>query len=83
VQDACNLSGVVYGWARTMAYLRACLETDPRVIIPTEDFNQHPINVMWAEKCRTLAFGQEDFCPLSHEKFDAAYAECKKLAELS
>lgn len=83
MQDACNLSGVVYGWARATTNLRECLETDTYNAIPTEDFNRHPINVLWAEKCRTLAFGAEDFCPLSEEKFAKAYNECKKLAGVS
>lgn len=77
IQDARNLTGLVHGWSRAV--------TDLRYHCPgagTDNINTHPINVLWASKCRDLAFGKEDFCHLSQEQWTNAYAACRRLAEI-
>jgi len=65
VQDACNLSGVVFAFARTMEKLCAeGLDTDAR--------NSHPISVLFASKILSLANPGDDMTRFSH-----AYDECK------
>lgn len=52
VQDACNLSGVVLSFGKTILRLRALLRekgTDS-----TEDVNTHPISKAWASKIHDL-----------------------------
>lgn len=53
VQDACNLSGVVHGFARAIGELRNTLE---RSGLPasTDDINEHPISKVWADKIAHL-----------------------------
>lgn len=68
VQDACNLSAVVFAFARTMQKL--CdegLDTDAR--------NSHPISILFADKILSLANEGGDFTRFSH-----AYDECKKMS---
>ena len=77
VQDACNLSGLVHGWSKAITELR---EQCPGA--GTDTINTHPINVMWASKCRDLAFGKEDFCDETQRQFEHAYVACKRLAEI-
>lgn len=49
VQDACNLSGVVHGWSRSIRRLREVLGNPG-----TDELNKHPINVLWADKVAHL-----------------------------
>lgn len=49
VQDACNLSGVVHGWSRSMRRLSFLLPN-----MGTEERNRHPVNVLWADKVKHL-----------------------------
>lgn len=49
VQDACNLSGVLYSWAEAMRELR---DMDPDH--DTEFYNTHPLNVLYASKVSSL-----------------------------
>lgn len=49
VQDACNLSGVVLAWGRSISELRSLLDDKS-----TDAINKHPINVMWASKVESL-----------------------------
>lgn len=58
IQDACNLSGVVHAFSRSISRLRALL---PQA--STDAINNHPICVMFASKISSLtsldtAFGQ-------------------------
>lgn len=52
VQDACNLSGVVLGFGRSVLRLRALLEAEGT--ISTDKVNQHPVCVLWADKIESL-----------------------------
>ena len=67
VQSACNLSGLVFGWARAMK--RLC-ELFPH--LGTDARNAHPINVLWADKCISLA---------GLHNYGVAMTECRALAE--
>jgi hypothetical protein len=50
VQDACNLTGVLHGFARSLARLRVLLGEPGTVRL-----NQHPIAKLWADKVAQLA----------------------------
>lgn len=70
VQDACNLSGVVHGFARCMS--------DMMDLVPgTTERNTHPIAILWADKIAHLTGTQELGCDIVM----AAYAEVRKLVE--
>lgn len=76
VQDACNLSGVVHGWHRSMERLCAIMRELPDYS-GTDMVNTHPINKLWASKVYDLTnMGFNDT-----EAFYSAYLDCKKLAE--
>jgi hypothetical protein len=68
VQDACNLSGVVFEWARIMQ--RICNECRDK---GTEAKNLHAINVMFASKVASLTRADSGL-------FDA-YNECEQKSE--
>jgi hypothetical protein len=70
VQDACNLSGVLYAWARVMD--KICDATRNQ---GTDAKNTHPINVLFASKVASLT-GCESGLNFSH-----AYDACQKLSE--
>lgn len=53
VQDACNLSGVVHSFSRSISRLRVLLREQGRE--STEDVNTHPICQLWADKIASLA----------------------------
>lgn len=68
VQDASNLSGVVFAFARTMQKL--CdegLDTDAR--------NSHPISILFASKILSLANPGDDLTRFSH-----AVDECERMS---
>lgn len=52
VQDACNLSGVVLGFGRTITRLRRLLEQEGKG--GTDQINRHPVCVLWANKIESL-----------------------------
>jgi len=58
VQDACNLSGVVLGFARSISRLRVLLREQGNE--GTDNINLHPICQLWADKIRSLA-GSQDY----------------------
>lgn len=58
IQDACNLHGLVQGWARSVKELKKLLEAAG--ITNTDQINQHPINKMWADKLADLSKSRED-----------------------
>ncbi len=76
IQNACNLSGLVHGWSRAVTNLREALEEETGKVISTEEFNQHPINVLWASKLSDLA----GIGPGGTEYSDA-YVAVRKLSE--
>lgn len=53
IQDACNLHGLVQGWARSVKELKKLLEAAG--IGGTDQINQHPINKLWADKLADLS----------------------------
>lgn len=53
VQDACNLSGVVHGFSRSITRLRALLREAGQE--STHTINTHPVCQMWADKIASLA----------------------------
>lgn len=72
VQDACNLSGVVHGFSRSITRLRELLPN-----AGTDDINTHPICVIWADKIAHLTRTQMDSTKVL---FDS-YSKVKDLAE--
>lgn len=71
VQDACNLSGIVFSFAKIMQVI--CDEATRRGE-GTDWKNQHPITVLFVDKLAQLA-GVGTFHAAPH-----AYEACKKLA---
>jgi hypothetical protein len=70
IQDACNLSGVVYSFARVMDTL--CANTTA-----TRDRNSHPIVTMFLLKlCELNGCGST-----LHETYEAAEKACHELAQ--
>lgn len=69
VQDACNLSGVVQGFAKDILTLRRLLN------LGTDATNTHPIVVLWADKIAHLTGTQE----LGNPTVMAAYTTVYKL----
>lgn len=73
VQDACNLSGVVHSWSRSLSRLRHLLSG-----YSTKQINEHPINQLWADKVAHLSGTQgQDFSQLS-KAFEAVRRTAKK-----
>lgn len=58
VQDACNLSGVVLGFGRSIVRLRRLLEEEGKGGTPAT--NLHPISQLWADKIASLTRTQFD-----------------------
>jgi hypothetical protein len=56
-QGACNLGGLVRGWARTMELIQAEAHAQGK---GTDWINTHPVNVLFAEQIYQLTgFGQK------------------------
>lgn len=70
VQDACNLSGVVHAWSRSMTRLCELLPD-----LGTAGRNQHPINVLFSSKVASLTRSEDS------DTFSKAYDACRQLAE--
>lgn len=70
VQDACNLSGVVHAWSRSIRRLRELLPD-----AGTDEINRHPINVLFADKCADLS-GR----PVFNDGYATVYSSCTDLA---
>jgi hypothetical protein len=49
VQSACNLSGVLHSWAKAATVVQHVLCTNRG-----EDFNKHPINILYMSKIASL-----------------------------
>jgi len=74
VQDACNLSGVLHAWSRSITELRVLLEGQTG--FSTDKLNRHPISVVWADKVASLTGTQND----TKSVFDA-FGWCHDLIE--
>lgn len=73
IQDACNLSGVVFAFGRAM---QAVCDDSQAKGTGTRERNQHPIVTMHLLKlCELNGCGST-----LHESYDKAEAECKALA---
>ena len=68
IQDACNLSGIVFAWGRVMKKICAM---DDFAGMGTDWKNHHPINVLYASKVASLT-GSEQPLGFSH-----AYQACE------
>lgn len=68
-QGACNLGGLIHGWARVITQLQAEAREKGH---GTDWINKHPANVLFAEQVHHLTGGSRDY--------SAAYAACKKAA---
>lgn len=69
VQDACNLSGVVHGFARCMsAMVEMGMNNDAR--------DNHPITLLWVDKICHLSGYKQDY----GTKMMNAYSEAQKIA---
>lgn len=73
IQDACNLSGVIHSFSRTITELRDILiRWDPDGF-STTILNQHPICVLYSSKIASLTN--------SDDGFSFSYNWCKDLEE--
>jgi hypothetical protein len=77
VQDACNLSGVVHSFARSLTRLRAILEERGKG--GTDAVNRHPICWLWSDKIASLTGSQMGGITEMHDAYRAvtALAETK------
>lgn len=73
VQDACNLSGVVLGFGRSITELRQHLTGTPGFC--TDALNQHPICKLWASKIADLS--RVEYGAMA---FGDAYDACRRMA---
>jgi len=71
VQDACNLSGVVYGFARAMESLCEHVSS-------SAERNTHPVAVLWASKIASLTRCESDLS-MGRSVFSCAYNACADL----
>jgi hypothetical protein len=75
MQDACNLSGVVHSWHRSISDLRLHGRAHPTLVTGTAWLNEHPINRLFASKVHDLTgMGLSESL-----QFGLAYEECKQL----
>ena len=72
VQDACNISGVIFAWARRMEKINETMRENGE---GGDWRNAHAINVMFASKVASLT-RCEDSLTFSH-----AYDECSEKGE--
>lgn len=68
VQDACNLSGVVHSWSRSISRLRQLLP-----YAGTDEINGHSINILFASKVASLTNCESGLV------FSTAYDQCSLL----
>ena|SRR3990167_6879392 len=77
VQDACNLSGVLYTWARHQEVLRDVCKGNG-----SPEYFHHPVNIMFASKVASLMRVETDSLggirtDPDHDAFGPAYDWCK------
>lgn len=81
VQDACNLSGVIHAWSRSITNLRELLFQARGQRMPdTDAVNTHPINKLFADKVAHLT-GTQQMRTEEDDEITEAYELCKMLAE--
>ena len=79
VQNACNLSGVVHGFACALSDLRTALEAAGRPA-STTDLNTHPIARVWADKIAHLTRTQAHQVGAFGDNLNQAYGVVHELA---
>lgn len=67
VQDAVNISGIVHSWSKILEKMSS---------MPTKERNEHPINVLFADKVAVLTGAHAD------AKVFKAYDICEREAGL-
>ncbi len=77
VQDACNLSGVLYDWARHMKVLRKVMWNTKK---DQEWLNSHPVNILFADKVASLV-RMQDLSGDTVDRYHIAYIEAEKIVE--
>lgn len=75
IQNACNLSGLVFGFSSAMQLLCELSHRDGNA--GTEFKNRHPITILWVSKLDSLS-GASDF-----DAFSKAYDWCEAHKEIS
>jgi hypothetical protein len=75
VQDACNLSGVVHSFSRSISDLRSLLlkEND----FSTSMLNQHPVCILYSSKIASLTGSEINSSEVGGNAFSEAYAFCQ------
>lgn len=71
IQDACNLSGVVHAFSRM---INKIWDEARKLNKGTEWVNNHPIAILFTEKCAHLSTGEI----LTGEKINEAWKECER-----
>ena len=74
VQNAVNLSGVVKSWAEITSLI---WDEAHRLGHGTDWVNHHPVNVLFADKCRDLT----DRSQIYAHDYGEAYEECERKAK--
>lgn len=74
IQNACNLSGVVHSFSRSISRLRELLEAES---LFTKAVNEHPICVLFADKIAQLTETQT----IGNDRVMAAYSHVRKMLE--
>ncbi len=62
VQDACNLSGVVHSFSRTITDLRLLLEKELGTDFSTDKLNRHPVCILFTSKIASLTGYEQGSC---------------------
>ncbi len=77
VQDACNVSGVVLGFARAMEAVNAERWRLEAAGVPTgSDFvRHHPVVILWVNKLEDMVYSNS-----SLTRYSRAYEACNRLA---
>jgi hypothetical protein len=79
IQDACNLSGVVHGFSRTITELRRLLEQEGD--FSTGKLNQHPVCVLYSSKIASLTGSEVNANEVGGNAFSEAYGFCQNRAQ--
>lgn len=77
VQDACNLSGVVYTFREILPDLRKEIGGGDSLNAGTDSVNRHPICILFADKIASLA-GIQGITDRTMEVYHDAYEFCEK-----
>lgn len=76
IQNACNLSGVIFTWAEVMASISKEASAQSQ---GTDWKNNHPINVLFANKVADMT-GGSSIDAHGTLKYSWAYGKCQEMA---